>query len=100
MWYLDAAVHVTAFGTNTTNIKLHLYRQGVLYRTLAQQNIPTGLTDITLKGTTIFRNDLYRSDTATEAPIDLRIEFTGLTAGTATVDGTATQTWITGFKSI
>jgi hypothetical protein len=92
MYYIEAALHTTAFGTNTTNIKLHLYKDNTLFRTLAQTNIPTGLTDVTVRGATIFRSSWH-------GVFDVRAEFTGLTGGAAVIDGSSTATWVAGYRS-
>jgi hypothetical protein len=94
MHYIEVAMHTTAFGTNTTNIKLHLYSSAnVLLRTLAQTNIPTGLTDVTIRGATIFKGPYG-------AQHHLRAEFVGMTGGAAVIDGSSVATWVAGYVSI
>jgi uncharacterized protein with putative carbohydrate binding module len=92
-YLIQTANHVTAVGTGTTALKLHLYKNGSLYKTLMQVISLAGLTDITLEGSLIA--DASASDT-----FEVYVEFTGLSAGTATIDGTATQTWFNAIRLV
>jgi hypothetical protein len=86
---MHAAAHVITLGTGTTEVKLHLYKNGVLLKTLQQVIALAGLTDITLTGSVI----------CTASPTDyfeVFAEFVGLTSGSGTVDGTIAATWFSG----
>ena len=85
------AARVTAIGTGTTNLYLRLYKNGSLYRTLMEVIAIAGLTDITLQGS------LFDYFVATDT-IEIYAEFTGLSAGSAVIEGDANATWFSGVR--
>ena len=88
---IGSTVRITAMGVGTTNMKLHLYKNAALLKTLGQINVVAGITDFSLSGETI-------ADAAASDIFDVRIEFTGLTSGTATIGGAITDSWFVGVR--
>lgn len=85
-YLFECAARVTAFGTGTTNMRLHLYKNGALYKTLMHVNALAGLTDITLQGAVACKG-------AATDTFDVYVEFVGLSAGTATIGGVSADTY-------
>lgn len=90
-YYIEASAHITTLGTGTTELQLHLYKNGSLFKTLQQVIALAGLTDITLEGS------LVASAIATDY-FEVFVQFVGLTAGNGTVDGTASASWFSGAR--
>lgn len=88
----DCAARVTAMGTGTTSVRLMLYKNGSLYKALENLIAVSGLTDITLRGA-VGCMSLAIADS-----IDIYVQFVGLSAGTATIEGDATESYFSGVR--
>ena len=81
---------VTAVGVSTTAVKLHLYKNGALYSTVAASNATAAL-NMSLDGTSLV------AVTAGDY-FEAFIEFAGLLSGTATVGGGTSDSWFAGVR--